>query len=95
MRGSNRIMEKKKLKLVVTPTRIRLITSLKDGLCITEFFKKTEITYAAVHRVLRDWEKIGLIYFEKEGRKRNVYFTVKGLRVQGVCRKLYGEIIRL
>ncbi|MCW1292105.1 MAG: MarR family transcriptional regulator [Candidatus Rehaiarchaeum fermentans] len=65
--------------------------SVEDNIYAAQMAKKINCSYAYIIRLLKDMEKLGLIYIEKNRSTRIIKLTKKG---RNICEKI-SEIERL
>ena len=74
--------QKKFIKLMFKSKPLLLLLSLRDGpKYATIISKRIDCTYSHTIKLLDEFEKLGLVKFEKRGRIKLVYLTNEGEKV--------------
>lgn len=76
--------------MIITQKRIEILMIIDNfEKSIYSLSKKLNITYAQLYKILKDFEKIGIIECNKKGRGINIKLTKKGEYTCNISRELY------
>lgn len=74
--------------LTFTRKPSEVIFNMKDGCCVTDLFKKMNITYSHIKLTIDLFVKNGILTEKKEGRHRILFLTPLGEEIQYLIRPI-------
>ncbi len=83
-------------RLFLREKPVKILLSIKNGAgYTTQVAKETDCTYSHTIKVLNVLSKLGLVEFEKSGRKKNVSLTEEGEEVAHEFEGLIKKFVRI